>query len=244
VGLKKVDRLVLKAQPFFPGLKLVPRPARIQDLPEKSGGPWLRRLLVAVDSRRARRQLQNEFPGEVFDASTTDIREIVVHHNRQPTSDACISCIYEPDEEELSREQHIADHLGVSVEVVRSERISAAAAVSIVERFPTLATMELVGIAYDTLFKKLCGEGLLNAVAGRGVTAPFAFVSALAGSLLALELVRRLGSGGSVRNFNYWRVSAWHAPLARRRIMRPPQPGCVFCSSPILRRVNAQLWPP
>lgn len=242
IDLKKVERLVLKAQPFFQSLKLVPRPVRIQDLPEKSSDPWLRRLIVAVDSRRARRQLQNEFPGEVFDASTTDIREVVVHYNRQPTTDACLSCIYEPDREELSREQHIADHLGVSVEAVRSERISAATAAAIVQRFPALAHAHLIGTAYDTLFKKLCGEGLLKTPAGRAVTAPFAFVSVLAGALLAVELVRRLSPGRSERNFNYWRVSAWHAPLARRRILRPQQPACTFCENPILQRVNARLW--
>jgi hypothetical protein len=242
VGFKKVERLALKAQPFFQGLELVPRPVRVQDLPEKSPGPWLRRLIVAVDSRRARRQLQNEFPGEVFDASTTDIREVVVHYNRQPTTDACLSCIYEPDGEELSREQHIADHLGVSVEAVRCERISAVAAAAIVQRFPALANVNLINTAYDTLFKRLCGEGLLKTVAGRRVTAPFGFVSVLAGALLAVELVRRLGPGSSDRNFNYWRVSAWHAPLARRRMLRPQQPGCTFCDNPILRGVNARLW--
>jgi hypothetical protein len=242
IGLNKVERLVLKAQPFFRSLTLVPRPMRVQDLPEKCPGAWLRRLIVAVDSRRARRQLQNELPGEIFDASTTDIREVVIHYNRQPTAEACLSCIYEPDAEELSREQHIADHLGVSVDAVRRERISAAAATVIVERFPALADMNLVGTAYDTLFKKLCGEGLLKTAAGRRVIAPFAFVSVLAGALLAVELVRRLGAGRSERNFNYWRVSAWHAPLARRRILRPRQTGCSFCDSHMLARVNAQLW--
>lgn len=242
IDLKKVERLVLKAQPFFKSLKLLPRAVRIQDLPEKSSGPWLRRLIVAVDSRRARRQLQNEFPGEVFDASTTDIREVVVHYNRQPTTDACLSCIYEPDGEELSREQHISDHLGVSVEEVRSERISAVAAAAIVDRFPALVNLNLIGVAYDTLFKKLCAEGMLTTNTGRTLTAPFGFVSVLAGSLLAVELVRRLGRGRSDRDFNYWRVSAWHAPLARRRMLRPRQPECAFCDSPILRQVNARLW--
>lgn len=242
INLKKVDRLALKAQPFFNNLRLVPRSVRIQDLPEKSSGPWLRRIIVAVDSRRARRQLQNEFPGEVFDASTTDIREVVIHHNCQPSTDACMSCIYESDAEELSREQHISEHLGVSVESVRSERISADVAAVIVKRFPTLEKVNLIGTAYDTLFKSLCGEGLLKNASGRKVTAPFGFVSVLAGALLAVELVRRLGPGRSNRNFNYWRVSAWHAPLARRRVLRPRQPGCLFCDSPILRQVNESLW--
>lgn len=242
IDLKKVDRLVLRAQPFFPKLALTPRPQRLQDLSEKSAAPWLRRLIVAVDSRRARRQLQNEFPREVFDASTTDIREVVVHYHRQPTTHACLSCIYEPDEEELSREQHVADHLGVSVEAVRSERVGVAEAAEITKRFPTLANVNLIGTAYDTLFKRLCGEGLLRTVAGRRVVAPFAFVSVLAGALLVIELVRRLGSGNSDRTFNYWRVSAWHAPLPRRRVLRPRQPGCQFCGSETLQRVNSQLW--
>jgi hypothetical protein len=243
IGKKKVERLALKAQPAFPRLELVPRPCRLQDLPEKSAGPWLHRLIVAVDSRRARRRLQNEFPGEVFDASTTDVREIVIHYNRQPTTQACLCCIYEPDQEELAREQHIADHLGVSIEQVRSERITAPAAAAIIQRFPALVALNLVGTAYDTLFKRLCGEGLLKTATGRRVVAPFAFVSALAGALIALELVRRLRTGGSNRDFNYWRVSAWHPPLARRRILRTPQPGCAFCGNPILHRVNSTLWP-
>jgi hypothetical protein len=196
---------------------------------------------VGVDSRRARRKLQNECPGEVFDASTTDIREIVLHHNLQPTEGACLSCIYEPDEEELSREQHIADHLGVPVDAVRSERISAASAAIIVGRFPELRADALEGMAYDTLFKRLCAQSALPAQEARRVVAPFAFVSVLAGTMLALEIVRRLGCGPAIHD-NYWRLSPWHAPLARRRVWRPKQPACVFCSDAILQKVNARLW--
>lgn len=242
IGLPKVDRLAARAQPLFPRLTLVPRRCRLQDLSEKSDGPWLRRLIVAVDSRRARRQLQNEFPGEVFDASTTDIREVVLHHHAQPGAHACLSCIYEPDDEELSREQHIAEHLGVSVEDVRSERISAAVAEIIAARFPGLIAAEVTGTAYDTLFKRLCAESQLRTLAGRTIVAPFAFVSVLAGTLLALEIVRRLGAVGSARDFNYWRVSPWHPPIGRRRTLRPRQPGCAFCGNPLFRNVNEALW--
>lgn len=238
----KAEQLALHAQPFFPHLMLVPRPDRLQALQERSTGPWLPRLIVAVDSRRARRALQNEFPGEVFDASTTDIREVVVHYHRQPTDLACLSCIYEPDTVEFSREAHIAEHLGVSVEEVRSERVNAAAAACIHAHFPHLAIGSLIGLAYDSLFRTLCGEGSLKAATQREETAPFAFVSCLAGVLLALELVRRLCRPGSECDFNYWRISAWHPPLARRRRLRARQPDCAFCSNPTLRAVNASLW--
>lgn len=241
IGQPKVDRLAARAQPLVPLLKLVPRQSRIQDLAEKSEGRWLERLIVAVDSRRARRALQNEFPGEVFDASTTDIREIVVHHNVQPTSAACLSCIYEPDQEETSREQHIADHLGVSVEAVRSERISAASAQVIAARYPALSASELVDIAYDSLFKRLCAESALQTLEGKRVVAPFAFVSVLAGTVLALELVRRQ-AGEPPANDNYWRLSPWHPPFSRRRTLRPRQQNCAFCGNATLRRVNESIW--
>lgn len=242
LDLPKADRLAWRAQPSFPRLTLVPRRYRLQDLPEKSEEPWLRRLITAVDSRRARRQLQNEFPREVFDASTTDIREIVLHYNVQPTDHACLSCIYEPDAEELSREAHIAEHLGVPVEEVRTERISSYAAHSIAERFPGLAADMLAGMAYDTLFKKLCVEGRLRTQMGRTILAPFAFVSVLAGTLLAIELVRRLGDGAATRDFNYWRLSPWQPLFGRRRVLRPRQEGCEFCGDPVLRGVNEILW--
>lgn len=242
VDLPKVDRIVARAQEHFPQLKLVPNRCRLQDMPDKSDGPWLRRLIVAVDSRRARRELQSEMPGEVFDSSTTDIREIVVHHNLQPTELACLSCIYEADEEELTREKHIAQHLGVSVEDVRTDRISKSAAEQIVLMHTQLRAENLIGIAYDTLFKTLCAEGQLQTPEGKRVIAPFAFVSVLAGTLLALEVVRRLGPGCHSQDFNYWRLSPWHPADHRRRITRHKQADCVFCDDPILKGVNLDLW--
>src|SRR4029077_2598499 len=131
-----------------------------------------------------------------------------IHHHRQPTGKACLSCIYAPDEEEYSREHHIAEHLGLAVDDVRCERISIPAARVIAARFAQLSADELVGMSYDTLFKRLCAESLLSISSGRQIFAPFAFVSVLAGTLLALELVRRLAPGAGVTGFNYWRISA------------------------------------
>jgi hypothetical protein len=236
----KAKRLALAAQSSFPSLNLTPSPHRLQDLAEE--GPWLKRLIVAVDSRRARRKIQNEFPGEVFDASTTDIREVVVHYHKQPTAAACMSCIYESDEEEHSREAHIAEQLGVTIAEVKQERISPSAAATIAGRYPKLVAENLVGLAYDSLFKELCGQRELKTLEGRRVVAPFAFVSVLAGTLLALEVVRRLGSGTSRTDFNYWRVSPWYPPIIRRQTVRPKQPDCEFCGNSILAEINVSLW--
>jgi len=242
IGKPKATRLAELAQPQFRALHLVPRECRLQDLSERSETPWLPRLIVAVDSRRARRELQNEFPGEVFDASTTDISEIVIHHHRQPTGHACLSCIYEPDGVEFSREHHIADHLGGSVEEIRSERISHAAAGVIAARFPGLTAAGITGLAYDSLFKTLCSTGRLDAQTDKRILAPFAFVSVLAGALLAVELVRCLGRQQHSKEYNYWRISPWHSPFARRRVLRERQPNCGFCGDRIKAVVNRQLW--
>ncbi len=239
IGRSKAIRLAERAKFELPKLELLPKQSRLEELPEREGA-WLRRLIVGVDSRRARRTLQNEFPGEVFDASTTDMREIVLHYNRQPTDLACLSCIYEPDQQESSRESHIAEHLGVSLVDVRSQRISEEAAERIVSRFPMLAAKDLFGLSYDTLFKQLCGEGKLK-ILGTTVTAPFAFVSILAGGYLVLDLIQRL-SQQHIAKHNYWRISPWHPPLAARRTQRARQPDCKFCSDPILTLVNRQLW--
>ena len=244
IGKPKANRLAELAQPYFPSLQLAPRRCRLQDLPERSETPWLPRLIVAVDSRRARRELQNEFPGEVFDASTTDIREVVIHHHKQPTAHACLSCIYEPDEAEFSREHHIAEHLGVSVEEVRLERISPESAAAIAARFPGLSAAEIAGVAYDSLFKTLCSTSRLGILTDKRILAPFAFVSVLAGALLAVELVRCLGRRKPLVESNYWRISPWHSPLARRRILRARQPNCGFCADRIKSVVNRQLWGP
>jgi hypothetical protein len=247
VGQLKAERLAARAQPANPHLVLRARPKRLQDLPERAGA-WLRRLIVAVDSRRARRELQKELPGEVFDASTTDVREVVIHHHRQPTGDACMACIYKADEAERVRERHIAKQLGVTLDEVLTERVSREAAQCIIARYPMLAVDAVEGTAYDTLFKQLCGEALLATEEGERVLAPFAFVSCLAGALLLVELIRRLKGDqystnvSSGQTDNYWRVSPWHPPMSRARTLRPREATCEACSSIALARTNDRLW--
>ena len=241
VSRLKAVQLAAKAGKHCGGLALVPRECRLQDLPEKSERAWLERLIVGVDSRRARRALQNECPGEVFDASTTDISEVVLHHNRQPMAAACLSCVYPPDEEEYSRERHIAERLEVAVDEVRRERVSPESARKIVRKYPQLACGDVVGVAFDTLFKRLCSEGELDGGPGKRVVAPFAFVSALAGAMLALEVVRRLGRGHA-SDYNYWRLNPWSSWESRLRETWPRQSGCTFCGNANLVAVNSQLW--
>jgi hypothetical protein len=243
VNLPKAKQLAALAQSSFPNLTLVPRVGRLQDLPEKKNNPrWLRRLVVGVDSRLARRSLQSELPGEVFDASTTDIREVVLHFNRQGTGRACLGCVYPPDEVEAGRTRDIAEALGVTVEDVREGVISATAAKTILARYPdrelSLATLE--GEAYDSLFKALCAKAALRTEGGRQVFAPFAFVSALAGVMLAIETVKRLS--GRCPNYSLWKMSPWLPFIPKLQRQIPASPTCVVCGDPLMRQIAAQLW--
>lgn len=240
----KAERLAEIAQPYFPRLKLVPHAVTLEKVPAASGGgPWLKRLIVGVDSRRARRSLQREIPGEVYDASTTDISEVVLHFNRQPTAGlACMGCIYAREAVEMAHERHVAESLGVTLEEVLGQFVSPEAARKISNRYTRLKAAEIEGKSYDTLFKELCGEAALRTAEDRQVFAPFSFVSVLAGTYLAIELVRRISQGRVETPFNIWKASPWFTPITRLRRTLPTNPACEFCRDEITQKIAAEFW--
>jgi molybdopterin/thiamine biosynthesis adenylyltransferase len=240
VNAPKADRLCHAAREYLPTVRMIPHNSRLQDLSGRTGA-WLKRLIVGVDSPRARRKLQSEIPGAVFDASTTGVSEVVFHYHKQPTNHACLSCIYHENPEEHAHEKHIAEALGLSVETIKQERISEVAAAMICKRYCQLTPANIVGSAFDTLFKQLCSTEQLKSVEGRQVLAPFAFVSVLGGVLLAIEFIRRV-RGNHTDLFNDWRVSPWANPVMRRQRKRERHPNCEFCGDPVLADIARKLW--
>jgi hypothetical protein len=98
----------------------------------------------------------------------------------------------------------------------------------------------LVGEAYDSLFKSLCAQAALHSADQQQVFAPFAFVSALAVALLAIETVRR--AGGETVVYNFWRVSPWEPFDVRLQRQIPASPSCEVCGDPLIRQVAADVW--
>lgn len=237
VGRDKAVALAERAAADFPELAFEPL---VQDFSAycKSAGPPAT-AIVTVDSRRARRGIQKELPGRVLDASTTDVRGVVVHSHRQPTQDACMACIYRHVPDEHARERSIADGLGVDLAAVREGFISAEAAGRIHRAHPQIDPAGIVGTAYDSLFKQLCAAQTLLTPEGRQVLAPFAFVSSMAGALLVVELLR---SNAGAAATNYWAVDPWKAPIGRRRLRRARDPHCEFCSKPESDAAAEHLW--
>jgi len=237
VGLPKAPTLAQSAQPHFPELKLEPHTCRFGELVAKTGP--VDTAIVTVDSRRARRSMQKEIPRRVVDASTTDARAIIVHSHSQPTDHACLACVYRHVPDENARERSIAEGLGIDIETVREGFITAAAAARIAKAHPSVDASTIVGKAYDTLFKELCSAQALLTPEGRQVLAPFAFVSALAGVLLVVELLR---SNHLAVTTNYWTVDPWGAPIGRLRRLRPRVPDCEFCADDDARELVHSLW--
>lgn len=238
----KAEVLVRKAAPAFRDLELIPWRGTVSELRVTRPGAKIERLIVGVDSRRARRRLQSELPREVYDASTTGIAEVVLHFNTSQDTTACMACIYKEEHGELQHELHVADALGISVDAVRREFVTHSDAVAIVKRHPDLEVSALIGRAFDSLFRERCATGKLPTGAHRQVLPPLPFVSVLAGVWLALETARRLAGESPTERFNYWRLSPWHSPNPALRQIRPKDPVCECCSIEAVREAIGILW--
>ncbi|MCK1604128.1 ThiF family adenylyltransferase [Bradyrhizobium sp. 166] len=238
IGGDKATTLAARAQPDFAQLRLRPRVADFKSYVRKLRHPP-ETVFVTVDSRRVRRSIQLEVPRRIVDASTTNVRGVVVHSNVLPTEKACLACIYRHVPEEHARERSIAEGLGVDLADVRSGLITGEVARRIVRTHPSLDSAVITGIAFDSLFRQLCAEQALATPEGRQVLAPFAFVSAWAGVLMAVEMLR---SFAGITETNYWSVDPWNLPIARGRTLRPRHPECQFCSNSEYEPIIRELW--
>jgi hypothetical protein len=238
IGRDKAVALAARAQPDLPGLTLLPRVEDFKAFAQSLKGPP-ETVLVTVDSRRVRRSIQLEAPHRIVDASTTDVRGVVVHSNVLPTDEACLACIYRHVPEEHARERSIADGLGVDLANVRSGLITESVARRIAKTHPQIDPADIVNLAFDSLFRQLCSEQALATPEGRQVLAPFAFVSAWAGVLMVVEMLR---SFAGITTTNYWSVDPWNLPIARARTLRPRHPECQFCSKPEFQPIIQSLW--
>ncbi len=130
--------------------------------------------------------------------------------------------------------------LGVDVASVEAGIVGADAAREIAARHPSIDPASIKGKAFDMLFRELCATQALATSEGRQVLTPFAFVSALAGALLAVELVRK---DSNLPDTGGWHVDPWRGPVGRLRRPMPRNPDCEFCSKPHFRAVIDEYWP-
>ncbi|MGE0093063.1 MAG: ThiF family adenylyltransferase [Alphaproteobacteria bacterium] len=244
LNAEDVDRdkavvIAKRAQPDFPALRLQPHVTDFKGYVKTLGRPP-ETVFVTVDSRRARRSIQLEAPHRIIDASTTDVRAVVVHSNVLPTNQACLACIYRHVPDENARERAIAEGLGIELSDVAAGFINAEVAQRIARAIPAIKDPStIVNKSFDSLFRALCAQQALTTPEGRQVLAPFAFVSAWAGVLMAVEMLRSIER---IASTNYWAIDPWNVPFSRGRTLRPRHPECQFCSKPEAELIIRGIW--
>lgn len=221
-------------------LSLAPHVGTFADL-TKAHPP--RRAITTTDSRVARRSVRNEFPLEIIDASTTGTSEVITFSEKQPTDSACLACVYIHVPEETEREQHIADALGLELAEVKRQFIDDELAAKLARIHTHLDANYIKGMAMDSLFRQLCGSGDLLDAKVEQVLAPLAFVSNLAGALLAIELLRADAGGVSKYGKNYLNLSPWAPPFTHARRHKGKQNECEFCSGKHTNKLMKHFWP-
>lgn len=237
----KAKVLALKASQALPNVSFSAFEGTVQQMRSVLKGEF-DCILVGVDSRATRRQIQEEMPREVFDASTTGIEETVFHHNQQLSGCACLGCIYRETEQERSFALHVAQSLGVTSADLADGYISFAAANKIVQRYPKLQADSIIGLAFDSLFKSLCATAQLVTAEQKQVLAPFAFVCQLAGTVQAIELFLRRLNPERAKQFNYWRVNPWRGIFTDLQQMRLASPDCQVCTDSNYQLIADELW--
>jgi E1 N-terminal domain/ThiF family len=204
--------------------------------------PPARLAISTLDTRESRRELQNELPLAIIDASTTDVTAVVVHSHVQPTDGACLGCIYRRIVRERQHEEHVASKLGVSVDDVLADFVTDEVERKLKIAMPDISDRSLVGMSLHSLFKQRCADQVLLTTAGKQTLAPLAFVSNLAGLLLALELVLVTHGGRNLKDSNYLSVDPWRPPHNRIRRVRERNYDCEQCGTPQFSLAMASVW--
>lgn len=240
VGQPKASVLAKQIKETQPGLKLEGLEMTIQEARAVVGE--FDCIVSGVDSRRARRSLQLEAPREVFDASTTGIEEIVFHHNLFHLAGACMGCIYSETSAERTFAQHVAEVLNVSEDEVAEGFINQVTAEKICRKYQDISPATIIGTAYDSLFRNLCAAGNLVTPEQKQVLAPFAFISQLAGTVLAIEFFLRRQSPDRAESFNYWRIDPWRGLVPELQQNRGQTASCAICRQSNYQRLLQKLW--
>lgn len=165
----------------------------------------LPRVAVALDSADDRRAVQAALPGWIVNAWTQPA-DLGVSRHRFLSEDACLTCLYYPDESPRSEEQLVAEALGLPAAQKEVGRLLDSGQPIGPEWLGRIA--ETLGVPIEPLLpfttqplrtfysRAICGGLVFQLGAGANtqpLAVPLAFQSALAGILLAAELLAEAG---------------------------------------------------
>lgn len=201
VGAEKVELMGR----FLPGFEINAHPMRWSQFLQSSGTHAYDLVGVGLDTARDRVLLQGSLPREIVNSWTQRGDLGVSRHMDFADEGACLACLYldprpSPHEDELvAKELGLPEkskdighmlHLGAPIGADFMRMLAERNAIPEVDLMP-FAHLPL----REFRAKAVCGGGLFSAISAKGaIEVPMAFQSALAGILLAAEIVAtRLG---------------------------------------------------
>lgn len=158
-------------------------------------------VVVALDTARDRVQVQGSLPRRIVNA-WTQAGDLGVSRHGFGGEDACLACLYLPSGGRRNEDEIVAEELGFPPEELMNVRAMLALGTPVDEPLVRIIAGRR-GLSVDDLLpfvglplrafrqKAVCGNAIIRAKDGGGadVEVPMAFQSALAGVMLAAEVV-------------------------------------------------------
>jgi len=200
VGHLKVD--CSASQLNDSGLEIVKHPFKLQNLFSQAKNYNIEVAAICVDSAEDRMALQSTLPKKIFNA-WTQLESIGISRHSDFLNSACVCCLYLPEEKKQSRSEEVASNLGIQAHerIVRDYLASGKTVdqfllnlVQSSNNLPDQSLAHLEGLSLDNFYSHVvCGGVLMNLSPDQNIPSkievPCAFESALAGILLASEVV-------------------------------------------------------
>lgn len=192
---------------FFKSSKLVltEKPVTWQEYVQERNNWQLQRVAIAVDSAEDRIAIQGALPGKIFNAWTQP-EALGVSRHLNFLNDPCLACLYLPTGKKKSRSEEVAENLGLfgpqNELIVRGylaqDKPVDAHLIGLIAAAKNIQASELMKYVGSNLnvfhSEVVCGGVLMNLAKdtegnNASLQVPSAFESALAGIMLAAEVV-------------------------------------------------------
>ncbi|TXM95589.1 E2 ligase fold family C protein [Methylobacterium sp. WL116] len=183
-------------------LTIFPHRKRWGDYAGERGDWSFERVAVGLDTAEDRIAVQASLPRWIVNAWTRDI-DLGVSRHRFGSDKACLACLYLPDGQVKAEDQKVAEEIGLPDAVLEvrgllatNGPVNTAFVTRVAERLgvPVAELMPFVGRPLRNFYQgAICGGVVFNLTGGARpvrATVPMAFQSALAGIMLAAELVK------------------------------------------------------
>jgi hypothetical protein len=161
-------------------------------------------VAVAVDSAKDRITIQGALPKKIFN-SWTQLESLGISRHLNFVDSACVTCLYIPNAKKKNRSEEIAENLGLFgqqyemlvrgyLALNKSVDENLISLVSTAKNIPIEVLRQYLGKPVDIFYSEFVCGGVMMKLSGENnsvvnVEVPCAFESAMAGILLAAEVV-------------------------------------------------------